>query len=83
MNYLQSISYKQNFQEFIKDNFGSHKHMIFYEKNKFKEIALEVVEILKSNNTEEIKKAKSFSEVQVEKEHSSNKQLFDLLSSIK
>ncbi len=57
--------------------------MIFYEKNKFKEIALEVVEILKSNNTEEIKKAKSFSEVQVEKEHSSNKQLFDLLSSIK
>ncbi|MFZ8227258.1 DNA polymerase III subunit gamma/tau [Mycoplasmopsis bovis] len=83
LNYLQSISYKQNFQEFIKDNFGSHKHMIFYEKNKFKEIALEVVEILKSNNTEEIKKAKPFSEVQVEKEHSSNKQLFDLLSSIK
>ncbi|EIN15251.1 DNA polymerase III subunit gamma and TAU [Mycoplasmopsis agalactiae 14628] len=83
LNYLQSISYKQNFQEFIKENFGSYKHMIFYEKSKFKEIALEVVSILRNNNTDEIKKAQAFADVVVEKEHSSNKQLFDLLSSIK
>ncbi|WP_331838350.1 DNA polymerase III subunit gamma/tau [Mycoplasmopsis agalactiae] len=83
LNYLQAISYKQNFQEFIKENFGSYKHMIFYEKSKFKEVALEVVSILRSDNADEIKKAKAFADVVVEKEHSSNKQLFDLLSSIK
>lgn len=83
LNYLQSISYKQNFQEFIKENFGSYKHMIFYEKSKFKEVALEVVSVLRSDNADEIKKAQAFADVVVEKEHSSNKQLFDLLSSIK
>ncbi|WP_233736831.1 hypothetical protein [Mycoplasmopsis agalactiae] len=52
-------------------------------KSKFKEVALEVVSILRSDNADELKKAQAFADVVVEKEHSSNKQLFDLLSSIK
>ncbi|MBZ4212721.1 DNA polymerase III subunit gamma/tau [Mycoplasma sp. U97] len=83
MNYLQDVSNKQRVQTFFKDYFAEYKHILIFQKEIFKNVAKEVVEIIKQGDREQLKEAVNFDVVQVEKDKNPNKEIFDFLSEIK
>ncbi|WP_338822601.1 DNA polymerase III subunit gamma/tau [Mycoplasmopsis felifaucium] len=82
LNYLQAISNKQNVQNFIRDYFGSYKHLVLLEKMEYKTIAKTLMNKIQTN-TQSIDANFSLGSVKIEKELSPNEQLFNLLNTIK
>ncbi|WP_029513132.1 DNA polymerase III subunit gamma/tau [Mycoplasmopsis primatum] len=83
LNYLQKNCYKQNIQEFLKNHFGSYKHLLLFEKEQYKAIGLKALTDIQTNFEVARSQVKPLGDVIIEKEPSANKQLFDLLKNIK
>ncbi|MGV2393603.1 UNVERIFIED_CONTAM: DNA polymerase III subunit gamma/tau [Campylobacter lari] len=79
LNYLKEVSNRSNVQNYLKEYFNINLHLICFEKNKFKQVAGEVKDMIINNQVNK-NDFKPFSEVNVIKEDSPSRKLFNKLN---
>ncbi|VEU75582.1 DNA-directed DNA polymerase [Mycoplasmopsis maculosa] len=80
LNYLSNIENKENVQNLLKQYFKTTVRLILCEKNWFKEIALSIKKEREMNPNKPKPQFDQFTNIEIEKELSPSKQLFDKLN---